>query len=461
MKILVLSSSLFTDRILLFSSIGKVYPNADFTIWLTSDSETIKSANNLDYTVAPFPEIKPLPERLNFLRKINDLAWSYKLNATSIISMRKFGSKFRPKSFYYSVICFLGKLVYVLRLCSWMEKTIFKMALRMASSEYVKNNLLNSGYDAIVSTNPFWETEREVALEAKKLGLPVIAFIPSWDNITTKSRLVFEPNAFIVWSDIRIKELNKYYPQSLNKKVFAVGAPQYDIFTNTGYYQSRDLFFAQYNLNPDKPTILYALGSPNFLSSEYEGVICFTDLFKDRGLHLKYNLIIRPHPNKDTNSLQSSINETESIVIQKTRLARRATNKRTQNEDDIINWVNTFRHSDVVINLSSTVIFDGLFFNKEIIDINFDPGTKGIYQEFIKEINSEWTHLKPLFNHPALYYANTFEDIFYQLDSILEKGKHTSEKDKKALFEEVCGAKDGLKGERLGKAIVNSIRGFK
>jgi hypothetical protein len=461
MKILILSSSLFTDRVLLFSSILKVYPEADFTIWQTSDSETNPSTKHSNCKIEPFPAITPLPERLNFLRKINDLAWSYKLNAISILSMRKFGSKTRPKSFYYSVIGILGWALYVLGLNKWLEKIIFRQALKKASSEEVKTNLSKSEFVAIVSTNPFWETEREVALEAKKLGIPVFAFIPSWDNITTKSRLVFEPDAFIVWSDIRIKELNKFYPQSVNKPVFAAGAPQYDIFTNTGFYLSRILFFAQYNLNPDKPTILYALGSPNFLSSEYEGVIRFTDLFKDKGLHLKYNLIIRPHPNKDSNSLQSSIKETESIVIQKTKIASRATNKRTQNEDDIIKWVNTFRYSDVVINLSSTVIFDGLFFNKEIININFDPGTKGIYQEFIKEINSEWNHLKPLYNHPALHYANTFEEVFYQLDCILEKGQHTSEKDKKALFEEVCGAKDGLNGERFGKAIVNSIGGVK
>jgi hypothetical protein len=123
--------------------------------------------------------------------------------------------------------------------------------------------------------------------------------------------------------------------------------------------------------------------------------------------------------------------------------------------------VNTFRHSDVIINLSSTVIFDGLFFDKEIINLNFDPGENEVYQEFIKEINTEWNHLKPIYNHKAIRYTNNFEEVFYELDSILEKGQHTCEKDKKALFEEVCGAKDGLNGERFGKAIVDSINGFK
>jgi hypothetical protein len=456
-NILILTSSLFTDRILQFSSIRNVYPNANFTIWQTSEIQTNQISGESNFKTELFPKITPLPEKLNFLRKINDLAWSYKLNATSMLSMRNFRNQNKPKSFYYILIGILSWLVYFLGACVLLEKLIFKLALKFSRCEDVNNHLVKSAYSAILVTNPFWETEREVALEAKKLKIPVIALIPSWDNITTKSRLVFEPDAFMVWSDIRKKELNTYYPKSIKKSTFIVGAPQYDVFLNTDYYQTKAQFFSNLNLNPNKPCILYALGSPNFISSEYEGAVRFVDLFIEKELHLKYNLIIRPHPNKDTNSLQSIIKQSESIIIQKTKFAANITSKRTQDREEIENWVNTFRHCDVVINLFSTVIFDGLFFNKEIININFDPGTLGIYERFIKEINSEWNHLKPLFGHPALQYANSFEDIFIQLNLILELGMSKSENDKKALFEEVCGAKDGLNGERFGRALLSTI----
>jgi len=454
MKVLILSSSLFTDRILNYSSLLSVYPKADFTIWQKSHLQSNKSELGSLVRVEEFPKISPLSEKLNFLRKVNDLAWAYKLNAVSIKSMRSFSAKRKAFSSYYLVINVLARFVYLFYLTSILERFILKVSFKFSKSLIVRKKLIEQDFDLIVTTNPFWEIEREVCLEAKKLSIRIVGFIPSWDNITTKSRLVFKPDYFMLWSEIRRNELHKYYPHSQSKPVFIVGAPQYDILLNERYYLSKNVFFKQYNLDPNKPTILYALGSPNFLSCEYVGVKIFTDLFVSKGLNSNYNLIIRPHPNKVTKDLQESLVNSKNIAVQQTKLAELNTANRTQNLDEIVNWVNTFRFSDLIINLSSTVIFDGLFFNKEIININFDPSPELKFQDFIKDINENWIHLKPLYNHNAINYVNDFTEMFEKIQSILGDELFSPEVSKQHLFEEVCGIRDGLNGQRFGNAII-------
>lgn len=454
MKVLILSSSLFTDRILCYSTILNVYPKANFTVWQTSHRETNKSELSSIVNKEEFPEIMPLPEKLNFLRKVNDLAWSYKLDAVSIKSMRSFNTKNSVFSIYFFVLSILGRLVSAFSLTYFLERVIFKLSIKLSNSLAVRKKLVDGDFDLVVSTNPFWETEREVCLEVKRLSITIAIFIPSWDNITTKSRLIFEPDYYLLWSEIRKNELHKYYPNSRNKPVFIVGAPQYDILLNESYYVSKNEFFRQNNLNANKPTILYALGSPNFLSSEYVGVKIFTELFVSKGLNSNYNLIIRPHPNKVTRDLQESLVNHKNIAVQQTKLADLNTANRTQNFDEIVNWVNTFRYSDLIINLSSTVIFDGLFFDKEIININFDPSPELKFQDFIKDINANWIHLKLLYNHSAINYVNDFTEMFEKIESILKDEIFSPEASKQQLFEEVCGLRDGLNGQRLGNSII-------
>jgi hypothetical protein len=456
MRILILSSSLFTDRILFYSSILNVYPKANFTIWKTSYLDSVDSEINTMVDLEEFPKIQPLSEKLNFLRKVNDFAWTFKLNAVSIKSMKSFSSRNKTFSFYNWIIKVLGWLVYIFCLNYLLEKIILKIAVQFSKSFDVRNRLMAKQFDLIVTMNPFWQIEREVAIEGKKLHIPVVAFIPSWDNITTKSRLIFEPNSYIVWSDVRIKELYDYYPKSRLKQVFALGAPQYDVFLKDQLLKNKLDFLKEHNLDPMKKTILYTLGSPNFLACEYDGVKRFIDIYLKNGLNQKYNLIIRPHPNKDTNQLQNSICKYDNIILQHPKNAHLITSERSQDLEDIKQWVNTFKHVDVVINLFSTVIFDGLYFNKEIININFDPSEGIEFKEFINEINTTWTHLKPLYMHPALNYANSFNEMFDMIESILDRGSLKLLKHKESLFEEVCGKKDGLNGQRFGEAILNS-----
>ena len=85
-------------------------------------------------------------------------------------------------------------------------------------------------------------------------------------------------------------------------------------------------------------------------------------------------LLVRPHPIHDNAEMKELFDPYRPKVrLQETPNTGKALTKRTQDELQIVEWVNTFRHADVVVNLSSTVTIDAAIFDKPVDNLDFDP----------------------------------------------------------------------------------------
>lgn len=459
-KIVILSSSLFTDRILLFSSLSNSIPKSmDCEVWSTSYPNNKQLYQSKQIKFLTFPIVNNFRERYNIIRQINNLAWAFHLNASSILSMKKFqanGLNFRQRQRRFFETLF-SKLLVSFRLVSFVENWLFNLLKDQSRSLDSYNRLLADKPDLVVVTNPFWMHESAVAIEAIKLGIPVFSFIPSWDNITTKSRFVFKSNFYAVWSDEQKRQLLKYYPYIKKSQIFVVGAPQYDVFINTPFATSKTDFFNKNKLNPNLPVVLYALGSPNFIKSEFETCRQFLESCVHSGAIEKFQVLIRPHPNKDSNNFLDNLSFMhDNIHVQFTTTAGIGVEQRSQTEGDIIDWIETFKFSDVLINLSSTCIFDAAYQNKPIININFDHTEKGIYDSFIKDINDTWEHLRTVFDSDALYNVSSISELCDALKSALIEPLAKIE-NQQIMLDKLCNNSKGRSGEALIKAIESCL----
>lgn len=463
MKLLVVSSSLFTDRMLLFSTFANsILSEAKVDVWSTSYPENSQLWEEKGYRVLSFPHQKNFRESLNLLRFINHHLWNYKLNATSILSMQKFAElqtplKYRTKR---KLERYVGRVLALFGFGVGAEKLLLKLLLSQNRSLEARKRMIEEKYDGIFITNPFWQHESAVGIEASKLGIPIYSLIPSWDNITTKSRLVFKSNAFAVWSDIRIKEFREYYPIFHDVPVYPVGAAQYDVFFNDEMLEEKRAFCEKNQLKMDLPILLYCIGSPNFVKSEITTCIDSLKYFGKKGLLESIQVLIRPHPNK-----HNSENEAEylaihdNVKIQNVGLQGRITEKRFQTKSQIIDWVSTFKHVDLVVNLSSTVTLDSTFFNKPVINIDFDNHGTKTYHSFIKFLNRNWTHLKSLYNSDAIDYVDSNEFFYKTILRVMESPEYRSE-ERKALRKLICNNEDGKSGEKLALSVLETFKSF-
>ena len=143
--------------------------------------------------------------------------------------------------------------------------------------------------------------------------------------------MVYKYDGYIVWNEKTKEELTEFYPYTKDKPIYIVGAPQFDIFHQEKFFQSKEDFCRQQDLNPELPIIVYAIGSPNFLK-EHHGAI---DLAKrvSEGELGNVQLLVRPHPIHDKAEMNDLFAAYKpNVQLQRTPNADKSLTIRTQDE---------------------------------------------------------------------------------------------------------------------------------
>jgi len=455
-RFLLLSTSLLVDRVFRYTELlNGLARRGKVDIWTSSvdDAGELRLWKPSHAAVRSFPEVKAFREfPHNFARRLNEFVWDYRYAPPSRISMMKH----RKKTRYASSVRILkppAKLLALLRTEGLLERWLENWLSAYPRSPEAEQRLRNARPDVIVSTGLFQYEQPGIFSAAKKLNIPTVAYIPSWDNISTKNRMVFNYDAYIVWNEPSKRELQDFYPQTKDRPVYVIGAPQFDIFHQKRFYQSREDFCAGQGLDPTLPIILYAVGSPNFLK-EHHGAVHLAKRIASGELG-KVQMLVRPHPIHDNAEMKEMFERYEpETKLQITPNAGKAVHERSQDESQIIEWLNTFRHADVVVNLSSTVAIDAAIFDTPVVNLDFDPQPGQADQQLIKEINHEWTHFKPVAESGGLFLVNNFDEMVEAIKTYLAHPElHRDER--RRMAEYVCGFLDGKCGERMADAILH------
>ena len=457
-KILILSSSLLTDRMLRYSECLKTLTKgAEVHIWTASADHDIgrevwQSFGKL-VRVEPFPEVRGFREiPFNYLRRLNEFAWDFHLRPPSRLSTYK---HLRKNTMTRSIraLRIPAWLLAKLRLCGLLEVMLEKLLLSYPRSPDGAHRMDALKPDLMVILKPFQFHEPALVREAKRQKVPILALIPSWDNLSTKGRLVFRYDGYMVWSQVQREQLHHFYPSSRKVPVYLIGTPQFDVFHRHEYYLDRTTFCKQHGLDPKLPIILHALGSPNFFREDYGAL----ELAKRvvQGELGDVQLLVRPHPVHDKSELKMLFEPfAPRVALQQTARADLPLHRRFQTDSDVVDWINAFRHTNVVVNTVSTVAIDAALFGKPVVNINFDPEPGQPNQKIIKDISERWTHYQPVMEIGGIWQANNYEEIVEGIRAYLQNPERDSEA-RKEMIRYVCGFIDGRNGERMGRAILS------
>ncbi len=453
-RFLLLSTSLLVDRV--FSHTGLVDRLAEIgpvDIWSTSDYLADTSQNGMNAKILPFPEIRAFRELpYNYFRRLNEYVWDYRYRPPSRLSMMRHR---RNMDYEFSVRALKApaRLLASLGAEQRLEKYVERLLSGYPRSQEASMRLRNDRPTVVVSTGPFQFEQPAIFSAAKELKIPTIAYIPSWDNISTKNRMVFKYDAYIVWNEQAKKELHEFYPYTKDAPVYVVGAPQFDALRQERFYRTREEFCMNQGLDPGLPIIVYAVGSPNFLK-EHHGAVYLAQRIAEGALG-NVQMLVRPHPIHDNAEMKELFDPYKPVTkLQITPNAGKAVNERSQDEKQMVEWINTFRHADVVVNLSSTVAIDAAIFDTPVVNLDFDPQPGQKDQQLIKDINHLWTHFKPVAESGGVYLVNDYEELVGAVKEYLANPELHRE-ERRRMAEYVCGFVDGKCGERMADAILD------
>lgn len=274
----------------------------------------------------------------------------------------------------------------------WNRSIANSLIQHFGKSKKIEQKLKELKIDTLVCMNPYAVQEMLYAINAKRIGIKVITYIVSWDNVTTKTMIPYDPDAVLVWSDMLKQHVRTYYPFWDHIPVETVGALQYDHFADASLQVEKADFIANQGLNPNLPIFLYTLGSPNFLKEEFDILHKYCQSIITSGLIDKLNLIIRLHPDKSSEKfIDRSLLDHPNIHIDARFKSKDGT--RFQSKDDIVEWVATFKHADLLINAGSTTLIDASVAGTPHINIASacEKGNEAFY-----EVIMNFQHLKEL-----------------------------------------------------------------
>ncbi len=142
--------------------------------------------------------------------------------------------------------------------------------------------------------------QHDVLRTARRLGIPSVLCVGSWDHLSSKALLREVPDRVIVWNETQKEEARKFH-HIAPSVVTVTGAQCFDHWFGRRPTLDRESFCRKVGLDPSKPYVLYVCsalfeGSP----SEAEFVVTWAHALRacgDAGMAAA-GILVRPHPKR-------------------------------------------------------------------------------------------------------------------------------------------------------------------
>jgi hypothetical protein len=289
-----------------------------------------------------------------------------------------------------------------------------------------------------------------------------MAVDPSWDNFTNKLLPVRRVNRLIVWNDLmkqQAVDLHGYQPD----EVRVAGAPQWDVyFRSPGV--SRDAFCARIGADPSRRLITLST-TPRELYSHHDHVVrVLSRALTDGTWAFPAQLLVRLHP-RDEMSAYAAFRGMPHVLIEKPFRATRATSGdglsidiTTENQQHL---ADTMRHSDVVVNVASTLAVEAAIVDTPVVNISFDGEDASEWLRSARRYY-RFTHYVNVTRHNAARVAETPEELVEYVGRYLEDPSLDRE-GRRTVAAEQCQFFDGRSANRVAgfvAAELADVRGF-
>jgi hypothetical protein len=279
----------------------------------------------------------------------------------------------------------------------------------------------------VFSTNQRPASAIAPLLAAQELGIPTATFIFSWDNLP-KATMVVETDFYFVWSEHMKKELLYYYSYIEEKQVFVTGTPQFAVHFDKSRLLSREIFFQQNQLDSNKKYICYSgddvttcPDDPQYLEDVARAV---RELNEEEN---RLGIIFRRCPVDFSDRFDVVLEKYKDVIVPiAPKWERKGVIWDTilPKIEDLELQVNTIAHTELVINLGSSMVFDYVAHNKPCFYINYDVERKKQSDWSVKKIYN-YVHFRSMSNNDAVIWLNNRGEIAAKVDKSLRSPQIT------------------------------------
>ena len=174
----------------------------------------------------------------------------------------------------------------------WLYKQWVDWQAMKSPNLTMRSFLAERDYDVVLNPGvPSGHYLDDLIIETRKINVPLIYIMNSWDNPSAGPFAAGKPDYFLAWGQQTVNHAQVYQGMS-EGRVIAFGAAQFEVYKKPPC-NTRAVFCARHDIDPDQRIILYAGGSLG--TNEFEHL----KLLEQEIAGGKYGdtvIVYRPHP---------------------------------------------------------------------------------------------------------------------------------------------------------------------
>lgn len=279
---------------------------------------------------------------------------------------------------------------------------------------------------------------------ARRLRLPVVAHVASWDHTVGKGVISPHCALYVVQNRVMEEDLRRYHGIA-PARVAVTGWPQTDLFARRRPRAVYEELLRGYGLDPGRSVVLVAGNTPS--NAPYEGrfVERLVAWSEEQGGGERVQLLFRPHP-RDAQWRErfAAANGREGIVVQEASYT------------DLEALATVLQHADAVVCNAGTILLDALVGDRPAVCVLYDEGAPPGESWAAKNVVGK--HYEDLAASGAFYRAERFEEVVSGIVRALERPDELAAERRRAV-EQVVGAVDGHAAERVVDAAAGVLAG--
>ena len=296
-------------------------------------------------------------------------------------------------------------------------------------------------------------------LAAKELGIPTACFIFSWDNLP-KATMVVETDYYFVWSEFMRQEILKYYPYIKEDQVFVTGTPQFENHFENSTISTREDFFKKHQLDLSKRYICYSgddittcPDDPEYLADVAEAVL----KLNNDGFSL--GIIFRRCPVDFSSRYNKVLAKYKDVIVSLDPIwtnSGNSWNTVMPLPEDMLLQTNTVAHTEMVVNLGSSMVFDYAAHNKACAFINYDVKGKILENWSVEKIYN-YVHFRSMPTKDSVVWLNSKTEIAEKIKTTLSDNS-TNVKNAQNWFEMIVGSDPKNSSSKIWETIDKIIK---
>jgi hypothetical protein len=307
----------------------------------------------------------------------------------------------------------------------------------------------------VTPTTGLYFGEGPLMARADRVGVPSVAIDLSWDHFTTKTAPLRRVHGLVVWNSLMKREATQLHGYR-DDQVVVSGVPQFDIYADKARFGTRAEFLKRVGADPSRKLITLTTIPPVLFRNHPDLIDTLLKAIDADNLGQPAQLLVRVHPRDDMTQYERFMSHPR-VVIEKP--FRETIVAEGSNVDpslaDRLHLGATLLHSDVIVNVASTIAIEAAVMDTPIVNIAYDGTEQRSYLESTRRFY-DYTHFRPIVQAGASRLAQSPDALVQEVRDYLGDPSRDRAGRTRAV-EQLCYRVDGKSGERVADFVLRTL----